>query len=194
VFKKLRKWFAAFWKDNVVANVIGTAAFAGLSTATWKWWDNVKEWTVAGLDLAGDILTKVVPVPLWLLSVLVVIALVAVCVVILAILAGRQSEVAADHPTFKSYTTDNFYGTTWHWRYGYADKIQDVTPLCPQCSCEVELIEHLGYPDGVSFRCIRCNHRSESMEGDYYRVADRVAALVRQKLRTGDWIHAIRTT
>ncbi len=176
----------ALWKDPVWSNVIAGALVAAIGAVVVYLsglWPDIAVW----LPATWNWLYLATSVTNWLLLLLSLLA--AASLLLLGLVAWIVfTDGKPLGPDWNSYTSDNFFGLRWRWRYS-AGKITDLNTYCPQCDYQVfphnassfKVIERIG------FICDVCSKPLEGFDGSYPEMESKVERLIQQKVRTGKW-------
>jgi len=126
IFKKT--WHDPVW-SKVIAGAIMAFVFAGISYFV-GWWTTILCFFKRVLSL----LLASTPVPNWLLAILSIPVILMLLLFIAVIFPSKKE---AD---WRSYTSDNFFGVFWSWRFNSIGGIfeKDIQPRCPHCLSVLE--------------------------------------------------------
>ena len=138
------------WSDPVWSKVISALILAALGTAAsyfLNWWPGIGK----GISAVFGFLGRTTPVWNWLIGVVSIVTLVLMLVVWLASVTARQSGTAPP------YTSDDFFGVKWRWRYTHGE-ITGLYSLCVNCGLQIYLLDASDYTmvPRVAFRCDDC--------------------------------------
>jgi hypothetical protein len=181
------------WNDPVWSTVIATvilAALAGLGSYFLNWWPDIGGVLVHIWVFLG----QTTLVPWWLLLLLILLSLPFLMLAALGVwywlFAETETNQSAD---WRSYTTDDFFGLRWRWRYESSGTPVDITCFCPRCDYQV-------YPDNYSpfrrfgeikFQCDSCGSGLAEFEESYQSLENKVARFIQQKLRNKTWMDRV---
>jgi hypothetical protein len=171
------------WADAVGSKLIANAIWYGgvyvapLIVATMGWQPNITTIT-SGIGSFAGALTLV---PNWLL---VPICLVAVFGTFM-LFKGVYHHIAG--PDWHDYQRDTFYDVVWRWGYSSPDnKIQDLTPFCPDCDTQlnraVEFGDNPDYSDEIFYVCSHCGN-TIYVHDNYIAVLEKVSFQIERKCR-----------
>lgn len=189
----MRNVVKQLWADPVWSKVIAggiTALVVGIvGTMT-----PLASEGMAGLVAAWHFLGRATPTPNWLLAILILIALIAVCVVGLALIrellsAGTQTAA----PSFTDYNMDVFSGILWRWRY-YDSRPIDLAPFCPHCDFQIAPQMDMAFSgmDRLFFRCDQCGRCNQTLDMSHQETESWIIRQIQQRLRNGTWRDRIR--
>lgn len=154
--------------------IISAAQYIGIPIRGWVW---------SFIKAVFHLLVYSVPLPLWLLLLLII----GVWPIIIGILIltgkKRESQPANIH---ERYITDSFNGAIWRW---YWDE-SHISGLCPYCpKCDMKLQYDIGITRTiVSLVCPDCNYTTTSRPGSYDNLEILVKEQIYRKLRSGEQI------
>ena len=169
-------------RNNVIATLIAAAILAGLAQigpvrpfldrflfspllAVWRW------------------LVHSVPVPVWLLVALAVLALATVIRIVVAQLKSRS-------PHWLDYRADRFLGVHWRWTFS-AGEVSRITPFCP--IDDTLLVGDNGYKS-FNLRCETCAQTWGPFEGDGHSLTGTIRRQIERKIRSGEWQSVVSPT
>jgi len=94
---------------------------------------------------------------------------------------------------WKSYTSDNFYGVTWRWRYSYTDDIFGLHCFCPKCYMLVD--PHHNYlMNRYDFYCKRCASLKGYLETRDSNLNEIIIREVDRTIRSGEWVEKVKSS
>ena len=88
--------------------------------------------------------------------------------------------------THLTYTSDTFFGISWHWSYvGGQLYDQDITPRCPHCKTVLEPVHESAYAvvDDITLACHHCGFKKR-FEFNLVTLLDRVKLEVDRKIES----------
>jgi len=178
------------WNDPVWSSVVATAIVAvavGIGSYFLNWWPAIGH----GLVTTWALLGETTLVPRWLLLLLMLSSLPALLLVVVGLwywFSGRNNKIPGR--TWKSYTTDDFFGLRWRWSYATGGHPLDLTSFCPHCDFQVyaENISSFRIVDHIDFRCESCGRRLGEFEESYGSLENKVIRFIQQKLRNNTWM------
>jgi len=171
-------------RNATIATVVG----AGIVAVLAELWPPVKAWLAWLWSQVKDLAALVVAdysTPGWVLFLLAALALITI---VKFVRAAFQSSEA---PAYQAYTTDQFYGAKWRWKW-HDRSILNLWCFCPVCDGELvyddsSCRELVRTDPRTDLFCEHCNHeRVASIRGGNREYA--LAAVqreIRRKLRTG---------
>jgi hypothetical protein len=169
---------------GVIATVVGGLILAGILSTTFRQWIYSFITTTWKLITASwHYLLSSVPVPRWLLGLLILLSLVTL---LRAMLLLFKSE-GVDEPTWQSYTQDEFFGIVWRWDNEFLPS--SIRPYCPRCDT---LLVYFGYSgsnftSSTLFSCETCRSEIANLEGNYDYIVAKVGRQIDRKMRNGEW-------
>lgn len=128
-------------------------------------------------------LTYRIPLPVWLLSIVGLLALFPVVQFVRFV--RRRDE----------YTQDHAYGVFWRWET-VSGIITGLQSFCPHCDMQLSYHEqrsdheqpsYLYPPHFTQFVCERCGTRSDKLNGDRIHALGLVEREMERRRRTGEW-------
>lgn len=174
------------WHDPVWSKVIAAAIVAVVAVMAGyvlNWWPKV-----------GAVLLQTTLVPNWLLGLLALGTALTVLLVVVVVCAGiRQDESLK--PEWNSYSTDNFFGLRWRWRYLDGGQPFNIVAFCPRCDLQLHPQQGSGYQatDRIAFRCESCGQFGIELEESESSLEDKTARFIQQKIRNGQWREHVQT-
>ena len=174
------------WRDPVWSKVISgliLAVWAGAVTRFLGWWPRI----AAMMAFVVNWLRERSVLPNW--ATMMLIAVVAASALsALRRFAKVLAATSAAGPHWSTYTSDEFFGLRWRWRYAGGD-IVDAWTFCPSCDLQVYPRNASAYSsvDRIAFKCESCGRELATMDEPYEAVKDRAIRFIQQRLRTGAW-------
>jgi hypothetical protein len=167
------------WSDPVWSKVIAAGIIAVLSvpgTYVLGLWPKIGNAILIAVRFLGN----TTPVWNWLIGVVSIIAIVCAVEVWLTSVHAKRKATAAP-----LYTTDEFLGVNWRWRYGKNGEITGLHSLCPNCGLQIFLLDASGYQavPQVGFQCDDCGRMAGPYDGNAAQVEDKVLRLIQRRLR-----------
>jgi len=186
LLKTFGRWIASVIKDSISKSVSALVIAALGALATAHWWSAI---TNAVASCEKWVRAEVV-IDRWQLILLQLCAATLCGVVLFFLWLALSSKTKL---TNKDYWEDRFHGLIWQWHLDSNYNISRLVPLCEECLSEVRS-EHLYVaPARMSFTCLHCGHKSDSIRGDAdYQIAEGVKVQIRRKLRSGEWFEAVK--
>jgi ribosomal protein L34E len=87
-----------------------------------------------------------------------------------------------DTPKWMRYTTDEYHGARWTWKYLQAfDQITDLQPHCINCKHDLKVVDG-EYPEKM-ITCPSCNSMVSRFFGSYENYLQTIRDLIKQKIR-----------
>jgi hypothetical protein len=135
------------WKDPVWSKVIASGLllfFGAIGVWILDLWPHIYEF----LSKAWALVIYRVPIPLWLISILVPLLVFSIPL--------ARSLMPDREPDFLKYRRDKIFGINWSWDWSkpnlYNDKysIRNIHPRCPSCNSSLELNDY----SGILVHCI----------------------------------------
>ena len=178
-------WIKKHWHDPVWSKVIATAiltVLAGVGTYFLDWWPTIKEVFVA---IYGFLTTKT-ELSNWLVGIFAAPWLVVLTAI------GWHWVTRDKHPpapSWRNYTSDNFFGIKWAWRYDETGQVSGLYSLCPHCDYQIYPKPNYSWGiDKVDFHCEACNSNLGSHQDEVAQLENKVTRHIQRKLRTGEWL------
>jgi len=175
------------WNDPVWSKVVAGLILAGLASAAayfLNWWPSIRRTLMLGWRSVFQTTT----VPNWLLGLFVILALPVLALAAWIILSLATSKVSRDDRSargdWRSYTTDEFYGLRWRWRYLLDTGTPDgLASFCPHCDFQVypENASPFRAVDQIVYRCDSCNQPLSSFDESPIALEKKVARSIQQK-------------
>lgn len=174
------------WTDPVWSKVISAgilAAIALVGSYLLNWWPAIGQYLAQGLAFART----ESQIPNWLTGLLAVLSL-PTLLVMLALAWHFVLTAKADAPSWQTYTSDNFFGLRWRWRY-LRESLSDMHTFCPHCDFQVfpERASAFAAVDRISFHCESCDRALGTFDESYESLENKACRFVQQKLRNGTW-------
>jgi hypothetical protein len=174
------------WKDPVWAAVIATgitATLGAIGAYLLGYWPAIQS---AGAT-AWTFMLGSTQVSNWVLALLAVPATLVV-VLILVLAWGLWSERSETKSTWTTYTSDNFFGLRWRWRY-LGDSIDRLVTFCPNCDYQVFPHDASTYNafNRIAFKCESCGQHIGTFDEPYDHLRSKAERLIQQKLRNNSW-------
>lgn len=169
------------WHDPVWSKVIAAIILAVLG-AIGTYFFNL--WPPIGSIVAQffQLLAETTNVPLWLLSLLVLLSTLGFAIVCKLIFAS------ADEAPWRQYCSDEFFGILWRWRYGDHGAINEIHSFCPFCDYEVfanernpPVLRGFGF---TTYRCDGCSRELAQLDISHADLLSKVVRLIQQTLRS----------
>lgn len=180
MFKKL--WHDPVW-SKVIAGVI-LAVGATVATYFLNWWSVIGEFVSQCITFA----LASTSTPNWFLFVLVLLALPVV------ILFGvrvweKIFPSQSSPPSWRTYTTDFFFGLRWRWTYGSGGEIYNAHTFCPHCDFQVFPRDVSSYSviDHIAFHCESCDCYLGEFQESLASLESKTERFIQQKIRNGSW-------
>lgn len=105
--------------------------------------------------------------------------------------AKKQLEILpeAGDGGWRYYTTDEFFGIRWRWRYGNDGGVYGLVSFCPACDYQVYAADASAYivAPHISYRCEDCDRTLGEFEGTSEELENRVIRAIQKKIRTFTW-------
>jgi len=170
--KKLRSLWLLLIVPVVVGVVIDRFTKIDLIGAVW-----------VGLRWVGHLFVVSFTLPVWGI-ILLMLVLPAILALLEFVLARRQPD-----ESYEDYTSDTFFGISWHWRYCRGRLVDDVTARCPRCSGLLDSHEW-GY--SLTLTCDHCGFEKSFNNMDSLTLRERVRKEIDRKLVTGEYKSVVR--
>ena len=174
------------WHDPVWSKVIAAAILFAIA-AIWSyfkgWWPSI------GMTIARVLfwMSDRTLTPNWLLSLFSICTLLMIglgAVILWAIIFPKPVGV-----NWRTFTTDEFFGIRWRWRFDSSGDIYDVNSFCS--ACDYQVYAHYVGPykivNRIAYRCEDCDRVLGKFEMSKKELEDRVIRSIQKKLRTGTW-------
>ena len=163
------KWLVVL---TVIASLTAIADFAIKHKISFTIWSVIK-WFVGLMVIKYTI-------PIW--GIIILFLAWPILRITLAKLISKSNI-----PDWHSYTADTFYGATWCWRYD-VDKINDLIPRCPECSCILKSQHYSGYDviDHIMLKCDHCSFETK-YEFNNQELHQRVEREIDRKIHNGEY-------
>lgn len=174
------------WKDPVWAAVIATgitAILGAMGAYLLGYWPAFQ----SAAATAWTFMLAPTQVSNWILALLAVPAALVVLLA-LALAWGLWSERSDTNSAWTTYTSDNFFGLRWRWRY-HADSIDRLVTFCPTCDYQVFPQDASAYNaiDRIAFKCDSCGQFLGSFDEPYDHLKSKAERLIQQKIRNNSW-------
>ncbi len=175
------------WNDPVWSKVIASAIIAGagfgLVVAT-GWWPTVLSWIKSFVLF----LSSPSAIPNWIIILTALFLLLA-----LRLFIKHFVKSLATQYSWLAYTTDNFMGLRWRWRY-IDNEISEPVVFCPHCDFQLipKDISDFG-PALTQFKCNNCNTSLQSIKHSYYEICQIVTRQIQLKIRNNSWSESSKT-
>jgi hypothetical protein len=181
MLKKL--WHDPVW-SKVIAGVI-LAVSATVATYFLHWWPAIGEFISQCFTFAMASSTT----PNWLLFVLGLLALPMV-ILLGAIVREKIFPPQPSSPSWRSYTTDFFFGLRWRWTYGSRGEIYNAHTFCPNCDFQVFARDVSSYRviDHIAFHCESCGRHLGEFQESFASLESKTERFIQQKIRNGSWL------
>ncbi len=141
-------------------------------------------WLNGMLEQLGAVMTTSVPVPFWVLAVL----LAGCATFCFGLLSRLRTDVAdGDEPVADDYKEDVILGVTWHWDYNPSSgEIEDLRCVCPRCFEPATYRENSFTPLGpvTVAQCRTCGDIRD-LKGTKKQALATVRNQIQDKLRRG---------
>jgi hypothetical protein len=164
-------------RDTVIAVVI-LAIVGWLATyipGVWSWMKATSSWF-----LSWFVFSKV-PVPVWLLALL----LIAAALVVVRFAASLFNPRSSSGSNWLEYKNDLFHGVRWRWTFGASGMILNLSCFCPH---DDTALAHTERFDGrTSFKCGKCGATFGPIRGDREHVMAMIERQIDRKLRNDEW-------
>jgi hypothetical protein len=159
------------------------AAAALLGSYLLNWWPTIGRYAALGFEFARE--TSIVPN--WLIALLLLLAAPTVLFV-LALIWQIAFPSKSSTSSWHEYTSDNFFGLCWRWRY-IGERLSEMHTFCPHCDFQVFPENASAYAaiDRISFHCDSCNRDLGTFEEPYGSLENKAGRFAQQKLRQGTW-------
>ena len=169
------------WKlildHKIVAGLI-VLIIASLFNSIFGGWSTI----FACVKFIWGILIYTIPIPLWLLAILIIVSLGSL---IFFFIAWIQSKM---QPPWIEYTEDIFEGIVWRWEYSGKNPT-NYSPYCPNDDTKLdtdERQERFG-PTAKCFICDTCRRRWGPYSGSFNDYKDRIYRQIDRKIRNRKW-------
>jgi len=167
------------WTDPVWSKIIAAIIIFTVPAYYWNLWASiVNYYTFVTSFLAGT--TKITN---WILILLILISALSVIIFIKLLVSSRLD--------WKNYTSDSFFGVSWHWKYSSDGSILNLYSCCSECDYQIFSKNISGY-NSISklvFHCDCCDSVTDIFDGEQYELESRVKRLIQKNIRTGQWKH-----
>lgn len=178
------------WKDPVWSKVIAAAilaACAALVATLQGWWPAIRGVVAIAWNWLGESSRH----PNWLLIALWLALALLLISIIFIVIASFNSEPRSQKHSWKSYTTDHFFGLQWTWKLDDSGLIYDVFALCADCKCQV-YSRRVGHyrEDKYGFYCDVCENDKAIFNSAPDFIEQKVKLRIAKNLRTGEWASA----
>lgn len=181
MLKKL--WNDPVW-SKVIAGVI-LATSATVATYFLDWWPAIGKFGAQSypFTLASS------SIPNWLLFLLGLLGLPTV-ILLGAVVWQKVFPPQSTAPSWRSYTTDLFFGLRWRWRYFDDGQIYDAHTFCPYCDFQVYAQDVSSYRviDHIAFHCDSCGRRLAEFQESFTSLENKTKRFIQQKIRSGTWL------
>ena len=92
------------------------------------------------------------------------------------------------YSSWKNYTSDNFLGLEWHWRYSSSNSITNLYSCCSNCHYQVYPEDESSYNTlRIFFTCDICKEKVGPFDDTGTMLNDKVKRFIQQKIRTNSW-------
>jgi hypothetical protein len=174
-------WKDPVWSAVIAASVISIAGFLG--SYFLGYWPKI----TSSVAFTWEFLTASSHVPHWVLGLLFL----GFAPTIFLLLVGIWVLIRGDSGTpapWTSYTSDNFFGLHWRWRYVAGD-ISNLNSFCPNCDFQVFPHQASSYDfiDRIGFSCDSCKISLGQHEESHAQLNSKVKRFIQQKLRNDTW-------
>lgn len=179
--KKL--WHDPVW-SKVIAGVI-LAAGAAIGAYFLNWWSAIGTFFAS----AGDFARAPTSIPNWGLLILGLLSLPTV--VLLSALAWQAVYPQKSTPlSWRTYTTDIYFGLRWRWRYLDDGLIYDTHTFCPHCDFQVyaQDVSSYRFIDHIAFHCDSCGRHLGEFQESPASLENKTKRFIQQKIRNGSWL------
>ena len=179
-----RIWHDPVWSKVIAGAILGLGAL--ILSYVFDWWP----WIFSTAYRAVAFISSESAIPHWALLVGGLLALFGlICVGIL--MWARFFETDA-RTSWKSYTSDIFFGLKWRWKYTTDGSIWEVVSFCPQCDYQVLPQRSSAYNViiAIDYHCESCGRDLAEFTDSYEVLESRVVRSAQQKLRNGTWSSA----
>jgi hypothetical protein len=179
--KKL--WNDPVW-SKVIAGVILTVV-ATIGAYFLDWWPSIGSFIWNCYKSIFFTTTT----PNWLLGILCILSLPTIVIALALLWEKVHPKKQNDSHSWRSYTTDNYFGLRWRWKYYQDGGIYDVYTFCPHCDFQVFPYDASGYRiiDRIGYQCDSCGRDLGQVDESRDSLENKVIRLIQQKLRTGLW-------
>ena len=180
--KRMKGAFQAINKiiSHPVISAVVAAAIIALGTKLLGWWPNIAN----AAQFVWQFAFSSVSVPVWILAVLILAAIGFVVLFATLVWVNRpQGE------TWRNYTTDEFYGIKWRWRYFQDGSMSEPLPFCTECDFQLNPSQAGAFAAASHwvYQCEDCGHLCADVQESFVELEDRVKRQVHRKIRSGEW-------
>ena len=180
--------FTKLWHDPVWSKVIaGVILAVGATVATYflNWWPVIGEFVSQCFTFA----LASTSTPNWLLFVLGLLAL-PVVIIFGVIVWEKIFPPHSTPPSWRSYTTDFFFGLRWRWTYGNMGELYNTHTFCPHCDYQVFAQDASPYRviDHIAFHCESCDRHLGEFQESLASLESKTERFIQQKIRNGTWL------
>jgi hypothetical protein len=174
-------------RTKIIVSVSSTLIATTIIVGAARIWPSFAAWLGSAWTAAWGFITYRQPVPVWLLSFLILCAVALVAFILLRLRAIR--------PDWRSYTQDEFFGVIWRWRYTSQGGVADLIPFCPACDTLIRPARQdppAGYyssewPYHTRFGCDHCTAKPSVTKGSIDTIHDKIIRQIDRKLRNDEW-------
>jgi hypothetical protein len=175
------------WKDPVWSKVIATGILAligSVSAYFLDWWPSIK----GSVNDSIEFINATTAVSNWLLGIM------ALCTIAIALVLALMLKDAflpeSQRVNWQDYTSDNFFGLEWHWKYCSGGSIFNLFSCCAKCRYQVfpEDVSSYSAVPRIAYRCDSCGSVAGPFNEADYDIESKVERFIHQKLRTGSWL------
>jgi hypothetical protein len=179
--KKL--WHDPVWSKVIAGVILATGAAA--SAYFLDWWPAIGAFAANAYQFA----LAATSTPNWVLLILGLLSLTTV--VFIGALAWQA--VYPQKPTslsWRTYTTDIYFGLRWRWRYFDDGQICDTHTFCPHCDFQVYAHDVSSYSviDHIAFHCDSCGRHLGEFKESIASLENKTKRFIQQKIRNGSWL------
>jgi len=174
--------FSKIWNDPVWSKVISVAIVAAAASALsffLGWWPTI----ISGVSALILFLGSTVSMSKWILVLLIFLSLPTVIIPVALLWSYLRGTSTSSH--WSAYTTDEFMGLKWRWRYSGND-MENPLAFCPFCDYQINPThgsDIYGNANNVSFHCDNCSRHLASFDDPYSKLTNKVMRLAQLKIR-----------
>ena len=176
------------WHDPVISGVIAGAFLIVLVPAVTYL---TGLWPMIGRLASNAIIwfAEQTAVSNWLLSILTLsLGMIIIFIIIILGLFLTNDKASVSRESYKSYTSDEFYGLKWRWKYDRFDEIYGLCIFCKTCDYQIFAVDDT-YRGRATFNCEDCGEKTYCKEGVYMdELENRVIRSIQKKLRSDSWV------
>jgi hypothetical protein len=140
-------------------------------------------------------LTSTAQVPWWVLWIFLGLSAIVLFLMARTILRRIIKTTRTERFPWLRFTELVYEGIRWVWRYGPAERVFDIVPLCPTCSYQLD-IKHdarpnpnslIGLSDVTIFWCDNCKEVKSQLDRGEKAVIARVHKEILRLINSGEW-------